>query len=443
MATFLFTVWPYPGHIHPNLAIAHALADRGHRCAFYTGGSIQASIEAEGFRCFPFRHVDERRVEDIVLTLDALSLEWRQARRRKALLTEWLLGTIEAQLADLETVRHIAPPDAIVCDPAMWGPLLVLQESAGIPLAIMSYVAACMLPGPEGPIVGLPLRRPQGTAGRLQHRVLRSVAHLVATNVRRAADNVRARHGLPPVGMSVTAFAGTMPLYLVPSTPAFDRDRHDLPPSVRYVGPCAWDKPSTAPPARWLAELPRDRPLVYVTEGTMHSKPPLLLRAAIHGLASQPVQVIATTGQHRDPETLDLGAIPPNVRVERFVPHSDLLARADAVITTGGTGTVLASLAAGVPLVIVPMAWDQPENAWRVTEAGAGVRIAPSDCTPDAVRRAVTRVLDDERFRGHARRLGDDFRRRGGATEAAALLERLVLAPAGRVPAAVGVGGRS
>src|SRR5215204_1799464 len=132
MSKFLFTVWPYPGHIHPNVAIAHVLASRGHDVAFYTGASLKSSIEAEGFRCFEFRRVKEAQVERIVLELDAMSLEWWKGRRRKALLTEWLLGTIDAQLEDVTTILHEFHPEVIVCDPAMWGPLLVLQEKARI-----------------------------------------------------------------------------------------------------------------------------------------------------------------------------------------------------------------------------------------------------------------------------------------------------------------------
>jgi MGT family glycosyltransferase len=425
MAKFLFTVWPFPGHLHPNVAIAHALASRGHENAFYTGGSIATSIEREGFRCFAFRRVDEHRVEEIVLSLDAQSLQWWRARQRKALLREWLLGTIDAQLDDLAAVLSLWRPDAVVCDPAMWGPLLVLHETARIPLAIMSYVAACMLPGPEGPIVGLPLPQPHGRFAHVVRRGLRSAAHIASADVRRSAEAVRARHGLSPMRTSVTAFAGQMPLYLVPSTPAFDRRRRDLPPSVRYVGPCQWDKPSAAPPAPWLTDLSGDRPLVYVTEGSMHSKPALLLRAALQGLASLPVQVIATTGKHRDPKDLGLGVIPSNARVERWVPHSDLLPRAAVVVTTGGTGTVLATLSAGTPLVVVPTAWDQPENAWRIAEAGAGIRLSPADCTAERIRSAVVLVLNDPAFRHNAQRLATDFAAYGGAAQAAGLLEKL------------------
>jgi len=258
------------------------------------------------------------------------------------------------------------------------------------------------------------------------------VAHVIGADVRRTAEAIRARHGLPPTRTTVTAFAGQMPLYIVPSTPAYDRHRRDLPPSVRYVGPCQWDKPDSAPAAPWLKELPRDRPVVYVTEGTMHSKPPLLLRAAIQGLSSFGATVIVTTGKHRDPNGIGLGPLPTNVRVERFVPHSDLLPLTDVVVTTGGTGTVLAALAAGVPLVVVPTAWDQPENAWRIAEAGAGIRLAPSRCTPDAIRAAVERVLGDASFRQNACRLAAEFAGYGGAAQAADLIEGLAIGETGR-----------
>jgi MGT family glycosyltransferase len=427
MANFLFTVWPFPGHVHPNMAIARALRERGHEAAFYTGASVRATLEAEGIGCFPFCKLDEARVEATALALDALSLQWWRARRGKALLRGWLLETIEAQLKDLAAVLPVWMPDAIVCDPAMWGPLLVLQETARIPLAIMSYVGACMLPGPDGPILGLPLPRARGQLARLSRRMLRHLMNLAAADMRRAANRVRAHNGLPCIGTTVTEFAGQMPLYLVPSIPAFDRDRRDLPRSVHYVGPCHWDKPGGQPAAPWLADLKQDCAVVYVTEGTSHSKPPLLLRAALEGLSSLPIRVIATTGNRRDPAKLDLDPIPPNARVEQWVPHSDLLPHTDVVVTTGGTGTVLGALSAGVPLVVVPTAWDQPENAWRVAEAGAGIRLPPSQCTPERLRAAVHRVLTDQSFRRNALRLAADFARYRGPGQAADLLEELTI----------------
>src|SRR5262249_14522600 len=196
------------------------------------------------------------------------------------------------------------------------------------------------------------------------------------------------------------------------------------------------------PSPEWLRDLPADRPVAYVTEGTMHVKPPLLLRAALRGLERSSVQVIATTGRHRDPAAIALGPIPSNARVERFVPHSDLLPHTDVVVTTGGTGTVLAALCAGVPLVVVPCSWDQPENAWRIAEAGAGIRLAPKACTPRAVRAAVDRVLNESAFRQNARRLGADLASRGGAALAADLLVNLA-APRAAGQCSVGAIGKA
>ncbi len=88
---------------------------------------------------------------------------------------------------------------------------------------------------------------------------------------------------------------------------------------------------------------------------------------------------------------------------------------------------MLATLSAGVPLVVVPTAWDQPENAWRVAEAGAGIRLPPRQCTPEQVRIAVQRVLSDKSFRWNAGQMATDFARYGGSAQAADLLEDLAV----------------
>jgi len=245
------------------------------------------------------------------------------------------------------------------------------------------------------------------------------------TDFRRAANALRERYGLPPLSISVTEYTGHMPLYLVPGAPEFDYERHDLPPSVHYVGPCLWNKPHHETSADWLAQLPRDQPWIHVTEGTFHRQDPFVLRAAARGLANLPMQVIMTTGRDRDPEELDLGPMAPNVHVMRWVSHSELLPYTDVVVTTGGAGTVLAALSAGVPLVIIPTDWDKPENAQRVVEAGAGLRLAPGRCTPKQLRASVERVLNNPSFRQNAQHLAAIFARCGGAARAAELLENL------------------
>jgi len=81
---------------------------------------------------------------------------------------------------------------------------------------------------------------------------------------------------------------------------------------------------------------------------------------------------------------------------------------------------------AGVPLVITPTEWDKPEIAQRVVEFGAGLRIEPRRCTPEALRAAVERLLNEPSFRKNAQRLAELFRKAGGPDYAAKLLEGVV-----------------
>src|SRR5205085_11634601 len=116
-----------------------------------------------------------------------------------------------------------------------------------------------------------------------------------------------------------------------------------------------WLPPPDPETAAWLDRIPADRPWVHATEATLHYGDPFVLRAAAQGLAGAQVEAILTTGRQRDPETLDLGGpLASNVHLTRWLGHADLMPRCAAMVTAGGTSTILSSLRAGVPLVVVP-----------------------------------------------------------------------------------------
>ena len=448
MARFLFTTWPYPGHLYPNIAIAHVLRAHGHECAFYTGGMSRPVVEGEAFTYFPFQQVAQRlrtivgwaetngEAYDGELIYERLTQRGHDAfsheqsllnrlKHIKKMYYEWSLGTVPPQVEDLESVMDAWSPDVVVCDPGMWGPILVLHEMCSIPVAVSSFVPGCMIPGPDAPPPGLGLPPPRKWHTRLLARLGGTATNFFAADFRDAVNEMRQHYGLSPLTSSIIEYTGQMPLYLVPSAPEFDYNRRDLPPSVHYIGSCVWNKPHHEPTPSWLAEIPKGQPWVHVTEGTCHMQAPIVLRAAAQGLAHRPMQVIMTTGGNRNPEDLDLGPIAANVRVERWVAHSDLLPHTDVVVTTGGAGTVMAALCAGVPLIVVPTEWDKPENAQRVVAAGAGLRLSPRHCTPERLHAAVEQVLGDPTFRQNAQRLATTFSRYGGADRAAELLESL------------------
>ncbi|HEY3872787.1 MAG TPA: glycosyltransferase [Actinocrinis sp.] len=164
-----------------------------------------------------------------------------------------------------------------------------------------------------------------------------------------------------------------------------------------------------------------DAPLVYVTFGTMAGGRPAgdaAYRVALDAVAGLPFRVLMTVGRATD--IAALGDIPANVHVEPWVAQADALASAAAVVCHGGSGTTFGTLAAGLPLVVVPMFADQPANARLVESAGAGLAVPPGGVSDgriavpvatDAarIRRALESVLSDASYRRAAQRLAAEM----------------------------------
>lgn len=423
MARFLFATWPFPGHVIPHMTIAQALRERGHECAFYTGPRGGKVLDAEGIRWFPFQRLNEDELWKLLFEQQAGYVHWRSFPRFQGIMRSWLLETLPGQTEDLSAIVESWKPDVIVCDPTMWSPILILREKYRIPVAVSCYFA-CKVPGPDMPPFGLGFRLPSNAWERAWYRGVSGFINVAAAGFRRRVNEIRRSFALPPIPVSVSEFAGSMPLYMVPSSPEFDYNRSNLPESVHYVGPCLW-KERKSGAAEEFTGLRRDRPWIHVTEGTIHVQAPVVLKAAARGLANLPMEVIMTTGGNREPSELEIGETASNIHIYRWVSHSELLPKTAVLITTGGAGSVLAALSAGVPMVVVPTEWDKPEVAQRVAESGAGIRLAPQKCTPERLREAVERVLRESSFRENARRLQASFGRYGGPVRAAELLEGL------------------
>ena len=429
MSRFLITCWPFVGHLYPQISAAHALRDRGHEVAFYSHESTRPVVEGEGFALFPFVHVDERRYERIhalEAEVPATQPKYQTVSVAMKAYRDMLADSIPEQVSDLLPILRDWRPAALVTDPAMWGPILVIWELTGTPVALLTQMIGSMIPGPDAPPWGPGLPPPRTFGTRLLARVAELGVDLVAHKMRQQVNRIRARYGLGPMYGSVNAHTGRLPLYLIPSVPELDYNRHDQPANVHYIGPCVWTRSAVgSPPPDWFDRIPTGRPWVHVTEGTAQYQKPFLLRAAAEGLAKSGMEVILTTGQNRDPAELGLDSLPGNVHVTRWLNHQEFLPRCAAMVTTGGAATVLAALTAGVPLVVVPTFWDKSDNAQRVAEAGVGLRLAPRRCTPERLRAMVMRLLEEPHFRENARRMSRRFSKVAGPRRAAELLEEL------------------
>jgi UDP:flavonoid glycosyltransferase YjiC (YdhE family) len=190
-------------------------------------------------------------------------------------------------------------------------------------------------------------------------------------------------------------------LYLDICPPALQSsDLAEMDTTVQPLRPVPFDAVAgeTRPP--WLDDLVPHQPTVYVTLGTLDNDAPGVIEAAVEGLRDEPLNLVVTVGPSRDPE--ELGPQPPNVQVERYVPQSLLLPHCDAVVAHGGSGTTLAALAHGLPMLLMPQGANQFWNAERCAGLGVALRLLPGEVDAGAVRDAVRTLLTQPAFRARA-----------------------------------------
>lgn len=142
----------------------------------------------------------------------------------------------------------------------------------------------------------------------------------------------------------------------------------------------------------------------------------------VSAVAPLPVRAVVTTGRGVDPATLEA---PPNVQVRQLAPHREILQVAAAVVTHCGHGTTIKALAAGVPLVCLPMGRDQFDVAARVVHRGAGVRLEAAS-SPGAIAAALREVLADPTYRSAARHIAGAIAEETAKDRAVAEIEALV-----------------
>lgn len=345
------------GHAEPLLPVAERAAQAGQRVVFAGQAAIVPRLADRGY-------------DTVVVGPDTMATEPlplvpvdRDAERR--VVADHFVRRFGAERAEtLAALFERERPEVVVCDEVDVGAVLA-AEQAGIPAVTVSVIAAGRLAAPE--VIGT------------------------------AWSDLRRSHGLAADDECRLA-GGSLMLAFAP--PSFRDPVLPRPPRLQHVRPAVLDRVTR-----------EARPsLVYATLGTIFNleSGDLLTRV---GRALDRVDggALLTVGPHLSAH--DLG-VPAGVRVENFVPQEDVLGRCRAVVCHGGSGTLIAALSLGVPVVVLPMGADQPDNADRCEALGVGIVLDPLTATPATIHEAVDAVVRDGRYAAAAREL---------AAEAAAL----------------------
>lgn len=382
----LFTTQVGSGHWRPLAPFARALQTAGHEVAFATTPFGCPVIAEHGFATFP-AGIDDWRSPPPLTRDQTAPAGPEQAE------SVWARVFVGIRAAR-------AIPDLLaIC--AAWHPDLIVRE--------MTEFGGCVV----AERLGLPHAAVQ--VGAYRPDLERSVAA--------ALDRERAAVGLPPDPDRAMLYRY---LLLTPVPPSFQDPDRPLPPTAHAVRWASFDGERAIPvplPA-WAARLPA-RPTIFATLGTAYNRTPGVFAAILDGLRNAPVNLVVGLGPNLDPAAY--GPQPAHVHLAQYLPLSDLLPRCDLVVAHGGYGTVMTTLAGGLPLVLLPIAADMFDNARRCAALGVGRVVGPDERTPEAIRAAVGRVLGTPTYRENAWQMRAEIHALPGPERGVALLERLAM----------------
>jgi UDP:flavonoid glycosyltransferase YjiC (YdhE family) len=379
----LFTSTHFPGNWHPLVPFAKALQAAGHEVAFATTPATCAAIAALGFRCFP-AGADETAEEAQKRRVQAAALPGKE-------FAAW--AWVNLFVGSWAT--RCLPDLLAIC--REWEPAVLIRED-------MEF-AGCI----AAERCSLPHATVQVTAWRPWFRpvVVNLLNHL--------REGVR----LPP-----DPDLAMLDRYLLisPAPPSYQDPAFPLPTTAHAVRHMPFDRSGDEQLPAWVTGL-GDQPVVYATMGTAFNRVSGILATILEGLRNEPVALILTSGRDQDPA--DFGPQPPHIRIERYVPQSLLFPHCDLAIFHGGSGTVMTAIEHGLPMVVIPVAADQPDNARRCEQLGVAQVILPENRTPEGIRDAVRAVLRNPHYRRNAERLREEMQSLPGPEHAVQWLERL------------------
>ncbi len=403
------------------VGIAHILQQRGARCVFVIEESFAGTLEVRGFeerlmRLKPKPEVEEEPGQYWKDFIRETAPRFRESTRDQI---ETLTKPIWVELIDgsryvderLAEIFAAVQPDVIVQDNVIAFPAVL---RSGVPWA---RVVSCNPLEMSDPSIapaysGLP------AADRSHWDDFRQKYEAAHGELHANFDAFGQARGCPPLPAGQFMYESPyLNLYIYPAEVDYHRSR-PLDPTWHRLDSCvrATEARFTLPPH--LRKGPGK--LLYASLGSLGAADTDLMRRLIDVLGKSKHRVIMSMGPQHDQLTL-----PDTMYGEQFLPQPSILPMVDLVVTHGGNNTVTECFYFGKPMILVPLFWDQHDNAQRIHETGFGVRFSAAGFDRSAFLGAIERLLSDRALAGRMDAISARLQADPGTVKAAALIERL------------------
>ncbi len=397
MKIIVFNI-PTAGHIDPSLPLVAELVKRGASAIYYLTPEYRTAVEQTGstFRETP------GLAEDYFAEVSQRFNPFR--------LVTQLLTTTHELLPQFKAMLEEEQPDIVIYDSMCpWGHLAA--RLAGIPaIASMSLLdlppSYVMKSGEFGTVLKV-LGRALPWMGQYR-QIKRQLQQTYSLTI--------------PGIYTILNWPGDLNIIYTADKihPGAAALQERLDEQYIFVGPPMDQDTSDVPFP--FAELKPDRPLIYISLGTVFSNNPTFFRQCIEAFKNQDYQVVMSLGRRLSVEAL--GKIPENFIVRSYVPQLAVLQRSDLYITHSGVNSTHQALYFGVPLLLVPQQLEQAAVAVRLAELGAGLMLRKP--TAAKLQTMASRLLNDGAYRSQAEALSVALKDAGGVTRAVDEIESFV-----------------
>jgi zeaxanthin glucosyltransferase len=411
-----FVSVPVSGHLNPMTALARKLQSRGHEVVFISVPDGEPIIRGAGLEFVPFCE-QEYPPGSIAKDFGAVAkLHGFEVVKYTA--QSLIPGMVEAGLRHLEEKVVETGVEALVLD-TIYFYLELVPMHLGMPYVHIWTVLPFDLSGATPP--GL-FTWPHETSPEALARNVEGAQRFGSLGAARAAV---AREYAEKVGLKIDwsdPSSTVSKLAIIAQTPKeFDFPGSPWPPQFHYAGP--FHEEGGREPVAFPWEKLNGKPLIYASLGTLLNGLDQVYGTILKAVAPlSDVQVVLSVGRNLDLE--DLGPIPSNTIVVRTAPQLELLKRASLCITHAGLNTTLEALAQGVPMVAIPIGYEQPGIAARIAHHGAGEFVEVGDLTVEGLSELIQRVRKNPAYLGKARYFQDVIAQTHGLDVAADLIER-------------------
>ena len=423
MARIVFNTFGSLGDLHPYLALAIELRNRGHNAVIATSEVYRAKVQAEGLEFAPVRP----DVGELLGQRDFIAKLWHPRLGTEYLFRDYLLPNLQASYNDL--LKAFQGADLVLTHLAAFaGP--IAAERAGVPWISIVLQPITFLSALDPPVVApAPFLRHLYRFGPSVFRAMKALAKQQLRKWAKPVLELRASAGLPPsYGNPLLegqfSKQGTVALF----SKYFAAPQADWPVNTQLTGFVFYDKLGAgnqeggAELARFLHAGPP--PILFTLGSSAVMHPGKFFRESIAAVEKLGVRAVLLIGAHEGAEKIR--AVPPNVHIANYVPFSAIMPKSSVIVHQGGIGTTAQALRAGRPTIVVPWAHDQPDNAERLRRLGVSRTIPRSRYESVRVARELRKILDDSSYSERAEALGAKIRSENGIVSASDAVEQLI-----------------